>query len=455
VIGAGMGGLLAARALSEHYARVVLVDRDRLPEALSGRRGVPQGRQLHVLLARGREVLEELFPGLTAELAEAGAPIVDLHGEVHWYNDGHLMRRAPSDLRAAGVSRPLLEHTVRGRVTALPGVEVLSGCDVTALVADEDGTAVRGVVGVPQGEEAEPFHIASDLVVDAGGRASRSTRWLAQLGYAAPREDVVRVDVTYVTRQYEYDPEHLDGMLGALANAVPGNPRAGIAAAVEGGRVAVALSGMLGVRPPADHAGMLAFADTLAAPHFARIIRSARPVSEPATMRFPASVRRRYERLRRFPAGYLVIGDALCSFNPIYGQGMTAASLQALALRRLIAEHRDSPRLALRFFHAAARIIDGPWSIAVGNDLRFAEVPGRRSVRVRLINAFVRRLHVAATRDEVLGAAFIRVLNLVRPPGSLLAPGIVLRVLRGSAPRAGSGSVPGRPDPAHLHSLWW
>lgn len=430
VIGASIGGLLAARALSEHFTQVIVIDRDALPATPASRQRVPQGRQLHVLLARGRSVLEELFPGLSAQLRDAGAPIVDLHEHVHWYNDGYLMRRAPSDLIGVGVSRPLLEHTIRTRVAALPGVQLRPQTTVTGLLTDDSGTTVTGVRVTPDSEPDAPYAITADLVVDAGGRASHSPRWLTQLGYPAPPEEHVRVDVTYVTRLYRRCPEHLDGLLGALTNAVPGAPRAGIAAALEDDQVAIALNGMLGEQPPTDDAGMVAYAERLAAPHIATIVREAPPVGEPVTMRFPASVRRRYERLRQFPSGYLVVADALCSFNPIYGQGMTVASLQALLLRRLLAERRTG--IAPRFFRGAARIIDGPWTIAVGTDLRFPEVPGRRSARVRLTNEFVHRLHIAATRDAVLGAAFLRVLNLVRPPTSLLRPGIILRVLRGS-----------------------
>ncbi|HEV2886064.1 MAG TPA: hypothetical protein VGX49_04070, partial [Jatrophihabitans sp.] len=212
-----------------------------------------------------------------------------------------------------------------------------------------------------------------------------------------------------------------------------GSPRAGIVAAQEDGLYAVALSGMLGEEPPTDDEGMAAFADSLAAPQIGELVRTAVPHGPPAMMRFPVSTRRRYERLRRFPAGYLVMADALCSFNPIYGQGMTVAALQALLLRRLLAEGTD--HLARRFFRGAARVIDGPWSIAVGTDLRFPEVIGRRSPKVRFVNAYVHRLHVAAVADPVLGAAFLRVLNLVDPPTRLLTPGIVLRVLRGSTGR--------------------
>ncbi|MCI4065282.1 FAD-dependent oxidoreductase [Micromonospora sp. R77] len=433
VIGASMGGLLAARALSDAYAEVVLLDRDVLPDGPASRRGVPQGRQLHVLLDRGRQVLGELFPGLGAELTARGVCPVDLHGEVHWYNDGHRMRRAPSDLIAYGMSRPLLEQVVRERVRALPGVRVLAGHEVTGLLLTTDRRRVTGVRVVTA--DRTELALPADLVVDAGGRGSRSPVWLADAGFRPAPEERVEVDVTYVTRTYRREPGQLEGMLGALANAVPGRPRAGIVAPQEDGRFAVVLSGVLGEQPPTDDEGMAAFAATLPAPQIGALLRTARPVDPPARMRFPASVRRRYERLRRLPEGHLVFGDGLCSFNPIYGQGMTVAALEALLLRRLLAEGGDG--LARRFYRGAARLIDAPWQISVGTDLRFPEVTGRRTLRVRLVNAYLARLHAAATTDARLGAAFLRVLNLVDPPTRLLTPALLVRVLRG----------PRRPEP--------
>ncbi|WP_212822644.1 FAD-dependent monooxygenase [Catellatospora sp. TT07R-123] len=446
VIGASMGGLLAARALTDTHARVLVVDRDDLPVAAADRRGVPQGRQLHVLLARGRHALEELFPGLTQELADLTVPLVDLHGRVHWYNDGYLMAKRPSALIAAGMSRPLLEHAVRARVAALPGVEFATTTEALGLLTGPDRRQVTGVrLRHRDGTERA---VAADLVVDACGRASRSPLWLEELGYPVPAEERVRVDVTYVTRVYQHEPHHLDGMLGLLTNAVPGNPRAGIVAVQQDGRIAVAFSGVLGEQPPTEDEEMLAFAQSLAAPQVAEIVKSAQPLTDAVSMRYPASVRRRYERLRRFPDGYLVVADALCSFNPIYGQGMTVAALEALLLRRLLAT--GAPDLSRRFFRGSARLIDGPWAIAVGTDLRFPGVDGPRSAKVRFVNAYVHRLHAAATADPALGAAFLRVLNLVDPPTALLRPGTVLRVLRGwrrggqrarSAGRGRSGSA--------------
>jgi 2-polyprenyl-6-methoxyphenol hydroxylase-like FAD-dependent oxidoreductase len=438
VIGAGLGGLLAARVLSERYPEVSIVDRDMLPDGPASRRGVPQDRQLHVLLARGREAFDELFPGLSGELNALGAPLVDLQDQVHWYNDGYRMRRAPSRLVAVGISRPLLEHQVRCRVAGLSPVEFVGPAEVTDVIASPDGRRITGVRVWSGGRERT---LTADLVVDAGGRASRTPVWLERLGYPGPVEEEVRVGITYVTRVYRREPHHLEGLLGALNNAVPGVARTGIVAAQEDGQFAVALSGMLGEEPPTDDEGMAAFADRLAGPQIAEVIRSAVPLGEPVRMRFPASRRRRYERLRRFPDGYLVMADALCSFNPIYGQGMTVAAMEALLLRRLLGEGIDD--LARRFFRGAARLIEAPWSIAVGTDLRFPDVPGRRTPRVRLVNAYVHRLHAAATTDPVLGEAFLRVINLVDPPTRLLAPGIVLRVLRGSRAASSNNAAHG------------
>jgi 2-polyprenyl-6-methoxyphenol hydroxylase-like FAD-dependent oxidoreductase len=305
-------------------------------------------------------------------------------------------------------------------------VRFCPGTEVSALRTTADRGRVTGVMVTPRGGSAYP--IEADLVVDACGRASRTPAWLTALGYAAPPEQRVPVDVTYVTRLYRRDPAHLGGLAGALINAVPGRPRTGIVAIQEDDTFAVVLSGVLGEQPPVDDAGYARYAASLGVPEITELTRDATPLTAPVRMRYPVSVRRRYERLRRFPAGLLVVADALCSFNPVYGQGMTVAAAEGLLLRRLL--DGDPARLRQRFFRGASDIVDGPWSIAVGTDLRFPEVPGRRSPKVRFVNAYVHRLHAAAQRDAVLGTAFLRVLNLVDPPHRLLRPGIVLRVLR-------------------------
>ncbi|HEU0087832.1 MAG TPA: FAD-binding monooxygenase [Pseudonocardiaceae bacterium] len=431
VIGASMAGLLAARVLSEFFERVTVLDRDRLPSTAALRRGVPQARHAHGLLARGREILEELFPGLSADLIAQGAVSGDLQTDIRWYNDGRRLRPARSGLNGLGVSRPLLESYVRARVDTLAGVEILGCRDVAGLNVTPDRRVVRGVRVLPQTDDVGGVRAdePADLVLDATGRGSRSPVWLAQLGYPQPVEESVRIRMTYSTRYYRREPHQFGGSLGVLVGAVPPVlPRGGAALAQEGHRWVVGLAGGLGVEPPVDPAGFTAFAATLAAADIAELIRDAEPLDQPVRARFPASVRHRYEYLRTFPEGYLVVGDAMCSFNPIYGQGMTVAAAEALVLRDCL--RRGHAHLARRFFRRAAALIDVPWSMAVGSDLRFPEVEGPRPLRLRVVNRYLPRLHVAAAQDPRVGRTFLQVANLLARPERLLSPPVAIRVLR-------------------------
>lgn len=435
VLGASMAGLAAARVLADAYERVTVLERDALPAAAAHRKGVPQSRHAHGLLAAGRVALEELFPGLTDELVARGALSGDLQTEARWYNQGLRLRPGPGDLLALAVSRPLLEGCVRERVRALPNVQVIDRCDAAGLVATPDGQRVRGIRVLWRDDGSAEEVLEADLVVDATGRGSRSPVWLEELGYPRPTQDEVRIGVAYASRIYRRHPDHLDGDLAVAVAATVDRPRGGALLAMEGDRWMVTLNGYLGDQPPADPDGFLAFAASLPVPDIFEVVRHAEPLADARVTRYPANVRRRYERLGRFPDGYLVVGDAVCGFNPIYGQGMSAAALEALALRECL-DADPGAGLAKRFFAEVARIVDIPWGIAVGADLRFPGVQGARTARVRLVNAYLARFHVAAATDPVLGGAFLRVVNLMDRPEGLLSPAIALRVLRGNLQRA-------------------
>jgi hypothetical protein len=219
--------------------------------------------------------------------------------------------------------------------------------------------------------------------------------------------------------------------------------------AQEGNRWTVTLIAHFGNYAPPELAGFIEFARTLPAPYIYEVIRNAEPVSEPASARFPASLRHRYEDLERFPEGYLVFGDAISSFNPIYGQGMSVAALEAVELDKTLAA--GSADLAPRFFARAAKVVDIPWSIAAGNDLRMPEATGPRNAAVKLINWYMAKLHKAAHHDPVTALAFHKVANLLAPPQSVMHPRVSMRVLRGNMrrPRA---TVPGDAGPATFQS---
>jgi 2-polyprenyl-6-methoxyphenol hydroxylase-like FAD-dependent oxidoreductase len=429
VLGASMAGLLAAKVLSDRYGQVTVIDRDELPEASVHRRGVPHGRHIHGLLARGQQALEELLPGLTADLVAHGVPAGDMQADTRLFFSGHRLRRAPAGLVVLCASRPVLEGRVRARVRALPNVRLVDRCDVVGLATTPDRRRVTAARLLRRADGSAEEALGADLVVDATGRGARTPAWLEALGYPRPEREQVRVGLGYASRIYRLPPDALGGDLAVLHAATPGHPRAGALQALEGDRWMVTLAGILGDHPPTDPVGFLTFARSLRFPDIYQAVRDAEPLDDPVAFRFPASVRHRYEKLDRFPGGLLVMGDAVASFNPIYGQGMSVAALEALALRRHL-EHGTAPR-PRNWFRELARVVDVPWDIAAGGDLVFPGVQGRRTARVRLVNAYLARLHAAAAHDADLAGAFLRVAGLVAPPGSLLRPGVAARVLRG------------------------
>ena len=433
VLGASMAGLLAARVLAEAYGQVIVVERDVLPETPAHRRGVPQGRHIHALAARGQQVLEELFPGLTGELVADGAPAGDMLTDARFFLSGHRLRDARTGLMLLCASRPLLEGHLRARVRALPNVQFLDQCDVVGLATTPEGHRVTGVRVLRGADGSGEALQGADLVVDASGRGSRTPVWLEALGYPRPEREEVKIGLGYATRIYRMSTDAIDGKLAILDAATPQMPRTGALQRLEGDRWLLTLAGILGDHPPTDPEGFLEFARSLRFPDVYAAVRDAVPLDDPVAFRFPASVRHHYERLARSPAGLLAMGDAVCSFNPIYGQGMSVAALEALTLRRHL-ERGIEPQ-PHRWYRDVASVVDVPWDMSAGGDLIFPGVPGHRTLKTRLLGGSVSHLHAAAADDPRLATAFIRVAGLVAPPQSLLRPGIVLRVLRGGSLR--------------------
>jgi 2-polyprenyl-6-methoxyphenol hydroxylase-like FAD-dependent oxidoreductase len=428
VLGGSLAGLLTARALSETYRDVVVVERDDLGTGVTSepRRGVPQGRHAHGLLASGLRAIETLFPGTTDDVAAAGVPVGDVCGNMRMCPNGRRLRQVAIGLAGLAPSRPLLESYVRSRVAAIPNVELRTGTDIVGLVATPDGDRVTGARIHPRASSRNEATLDADLVIDATGRGSRTPRWLGELGYDPPAEERLDVNLTYTTRNYRIAPDALDGDLVILIGPTLRHPRGGVIQIGEHNLAIVTLFGILGDQAPTDDEGFLAFAKTLPLPYLYEAIQDAEPIDQPVLIRFPGSVRHRYDRLRRFPAGLLVVGDAVCSFNPMYGQGMSVSAVEAVLLRDHLASGEPSWR---RFFAAIKPVIDVPWQISVGADKSFPDVPGERSTMDRFMNRYIARLHAAAERDATVSTTFVRVSNLIAPMPMLLRPDIVLRVL--------------------------
>ena len=426
VLGGSIGGLLMARALSSHFTEVKIIERDALPPGPLLRKGTPQCHHAHGLLASGYRIMDDYFPGMMDELASQGAPRGDVVGDFIWYQYGSWKLRFDSGLQGITVSRPCLESQLRQHVLALPNVRLLQ--NVESLEPSFDTQSQR-VTGVRIRHFADDRHeeLAAALVVDATGRGSNAIACLKKWGFATPEAVEVRVNVGYATRVFERLPgDFKDSMGGIISSSPPQGTRYGAVLAAEGNRWVVTLAGVTGDYPPVDEAPWLAFAASLPVSDVYDLAIRAKPIGEIKSYRFPANTRFYYEKLKAFPDGFIVTGDAICSFNPIYGQGMSVAASEAKALDECLQESTTS--LAKRFYARAAKIIDIPWMIATGEDLRYPDVVGKRAPGSRLINRYLESVHHVAGIDETVCRKFFDVLSLLASPMSLLKPAFMWHV---------------------------
>jgi 2-polyprenyl-6-methoxyphenol hydroxylase-like FAD-dependent oxidoreductase len=443
VLGGSMAGLLAARALSDFYDTVTVVERDELKQASVDRRGVPQGRHIHGLLLRGAHALEELLPGILDELVDSGARVFDGQdlSRLYFCMNGHLAVRtgASQRIRTYNMTRPFLEHHVRRRLRAIPNVTFAANHDVVELTASPGGARITGARIVDR-RTREQSHVSAAVVVDATGRGSRTPMMLERLGYPRPLEECVTVDLLYRTQRLRMPPESLNEQ-GVIVSPIPGRPTGIALAAAEHDTWMLTAFGMAGAEPPADFSELCGFADELLPAHVVAALRGAERVGDIVSHRYPSSRWRRYDKTR-LPGGLLVVGDAFCSFNPIYAQGMTVAVLHALALRECLSSGTQD--LTRRFFGAAAKPTRLAWQMAVGGDLALPEISGTPALSTRLFNLYVDRVLAAAEHDVAAFDQFVLVAWLVDSPLSLLRPSIVWRAAMTHRQRPG----PSAADPA-------
>lgn len=450
VIGASMAGLAVAGVLAPLVRTVTLIERDRLadhadldqvahghrrasthdpahgPVPVTSRRSVPQGRHAHALLAAGREALDRIFPGVIAEVTDAGGLRVDGAANNIWYQVGGRRVRYQSAVDGVCMSRPLLERTVRERVRSLPNVVIVDDASVHRLLFAPDHRSVVGVTVRSGGTEVD---LPADLVVDAGGRNAPLLDQLVEAGYPPIPIDRVAIDLAYASVVVDRRPGDLGGADYLVAMGSPPYGRGGIVLPIEDDRWIVTLNGSHGDRPPIDAEGVAAFAASIPVPELGELLADGRATGA-TPHRFPSSQRRRVERVRRHPAGYVLVGDAVSSFNPAFGQGMTAAVLQAERLAATVERHGvRSARLPRATYRAIAKVVDNPWRIAVGTDFVDPRTTGPKPRGTDLINRYMKVVLRAGLVSPAVNEQMVRVQNLLASPSSLLRPDIAVRAV--------------------------
>jgi 2-polyprenyl-6-methoxyphenol hydroxylase-like FAD-dependent oxidoreductase len=432
VIGAGMGGLPAAQALADHFREVVVLERDTLPSDATSRPGVPQGKHPHGLLAGGMKALCDLFPGFSSTLVQAGGNLLDSGLEVcHEYQG-----EEPFPARSLGVSnfamtRPLLELIVRRRVEERPNVVIRDGCRVVAIGATPDGNSVTSVSYKTR--EGKLEILPADLVVDASGRGKPTLDLLEATGRPMPDETVIGVDFVYSTAVYTIAPDATPDMkVMVTMPKAPEESRMGIVQLREDGKWFAALGGRGLDAPPAADDAFAVYAESLPTSTVYNAIKEATLHGQIEQFAFPESRRRHFDSTDDFPRGLIPIGDSVCRFNPVYGQGMSAAAQEAVVLRNLLAAHAGDAdplaSLSSEFLSTIESIIESPWALAALPDLAYPDARGKRPVDLE--KSFEDHLAVtrAARQDPHIHKVLIEVLNLLKPISALKAPEVMRKV---------------------------
>jgi 2-polyprenyl-6-methoxyphenol hydroxylase-like FAD-dependent oxidoreductase len=434
VIGGSMAGMLAARALSETFDRVTILERDLISGNLEGRPGVRQARHLHALLPRGRRILERWFPGITSEFQAAGAEVLDVANDIAWLTPQGWGVRFPSRFEALTLTRDLLDWVVRRRLLQLPNVNLLHSREVKSLRGGAN--LVEGVNLNFRAENkrgAFSDFLRSEFVVVSTGRNSSAPKWLRELGLPEPETSRVDAHVGYASRMFRRPSQFKSAWRALFIQAAPpAAKRAGILFPVEGNRWLVTLQGGDGDYPPADEAGFLEFARTLRSPLLFEAIKHAEPVTPISSYRAAQNKLQHYERLKSWPDRLIVLGDAACAFNPVYGQGITTAALAAEDLQRCFPQSRIRlDGVARHFQRRLAKINRAPWMLATSEDLRYAGVEGASaSPAVKFMHTYINNVLRSATHSKTVRKRFLEVQGMLKGPAAIFRPFVVAQVLK-------------------------
>ena len=463
VIGGSMAGLLTARVLSDYFERVTIFEADTLPNEPVPRKGVPQGSHIHTLMAGGSNVVRKYFPDLHDDLVAAGAEYGDPMLNSRTYVGARWSPRIESGLGTYVMSRPLLEAVVRKHTVAIANVELRIATPVSGYThstrdahgagsthstrdahgagstSNDSNTIVTGVTLEQSGET-----IAADFVADVSGRNSKTASWIKPMGFTPPQRSAIGIDIGYTTFEVAEPPDNQRdwSLLYVAQKGIPKDTRIGGILHKEGGRYLVTAQGFHKDYAPTDWPGFLAYMKALPTGSIYDEIKDLQPIGEAKEYRFSAYLRRHYERLQHFPQRLIVLGDAMCSFNPVYAQGMTVAAKEVehldACLRQCLegsgSDNGHLDKVAQPFFKGASKFIDAAWDSTTVEDFRYPQTRGQRPRGYGLVKWLNRKFFALSATDEEFCVAFFKVYSLVEPPESLLKPKYLFKALFAKMP---------------------
>lgn len=445
VIGGSMAGLLAGRVLADHFGQVTIVERDRFPQEVEPRKGVPQARHVHALLSKGMLIMQEFFPDLFPELLCRGSTCLDTALGMEWYQHNLWKAKMHSGIDVYSQSRPLIEDEVRKQVAKYQNVRFIDACEVKQLSTSEDKTKITGVRLWHREDQGKEEILSADLVIDASGRGSQAPGWLVSLGYPQVKESVVKVNVGYSTRIYRTPTQLPEWKLKLVFPTPPKETRGGSIFTLEENRWMVTLVGWAKDYPPDNEQGYLEFARSLPLPDIYEAVKDAEPLTPIAVYKFPASRRRHYERMQRLPKGFIVLGDALASFNPTAGQGMTVAAIDAKLLHEYLNHRQSSQDMQMgwtaRCQKEIARAAELPWLLSTSEDFRYPQTEGYRMPGLGILQWYTVRAHHATRYNERVTKRFWEVLHMLKHPFSLFAPDVLFSILFAKSPSSTQGET--------------
>jgi len=449
VIGGSIAGLVAGRVLADYFEQVTIIERDDWTEGADFRKGVPQARHPHALLKRGEQILEELFPGLRQQLISEGAVPVNMGSETAWFTFGGWRPRYESSINNIACSRPMLETAIRRKLSNLSNLSFKVGWEVTGLQADSANAKATAVKIRQRAGTQQELIMEADFIVDASGRESHVPEWLEALGYTPPSETVINAFPGYATRIYKR-PANFEGYwkLFYIQPTPPNDNRGAIITPLEGDRWHATLIGMSQEYPPTDEASYLEYARSLPTQEFFEAIKEAEPLTPIVGFRSGSNRLRHYEQLPNFLENFVALGDAVYSFNPVYGQGMTVAAISALELGKCLQERQNENEnltgLAEQFQNRLMEVISLPWQIATSEDMRWPNTTGvepNTDPAAALMQNYLTQVMFTTTKNPSVTEAFYRVMNILDTPNVFFQPDLVLQVAAEMSPSLTEVSV--------------